>query len=172
MNSIGALDFGMVIAYLLPGFLAFFGLRYASPATDQLFLLSFAKDNGIGVELSIVLFALVAGVAVSALRSSVLDLIQRWSGVKKPKFDFSKLKDPNVLKSFEATISNTYRFAQFYGNAFIALSFLAVMRAWGSGTLGYKKPVFVIIVASLIVLFVAHRQQLRQTYETIGEILK
>lgn len=171
MNSIGALDFGMVIAYLLPGFLAFFGLRYVSPAINQLISLSLAKDSGIGVELSIGLFALFAGVVVSALRGSLLDLIQIRTGVKKPPFDVSKLKDPSVLKAYEASISNTYRFAQFYGNAFISLSFLAAMRAWGTWTVGASKPVSVIIVLSLIVLFVAHRQQLRQTYRTIGAIL-
>ena len=171
MNSLGQLDFGMLIAYMLPGFLAFFGLRYVSPAIDQLFLLSFVKDSGIGLQLSIVLFALFAGVVVSALRDSVLDPIQRRLGITKPTFDFKKLNDPNVLKSFEAVISNTYRFAQFYGNAFIALSLLAVLRAWSTWTLGMSKSVFGIIVLSLVVLFVAHRQQLKQTYEKMGLIL-
>jgi len=171
MKGMGPLDFGMVIAYLLPGFLAFYGLRYVSPATNQLLSLSLAKDGGIGVEISVVLFALLAGVVVSALRANLLDRIQEWSGVKEPDFDYSKLTDPNVLKSFEATIANTYRFAQFYGNAFVALLFLTAARAWGSGTLVVLNPVFGIIVASLVVLFVAHRQQLTQAYQTIRDVL-
>lgn len=171
MKSIGPLDFGMVIAYLLPGFIALYGLRYLSPAVNQLIGLSYTKDGGIGIEIAIVAFALSAGVVVSAFRANVLDPLQERSGVGKPDFDVSKLKDEKALKAYEAAISNTYRFAQFYGNTFVALLFLTAARAWATGGLLTNVPVVVIVLIALVVLFIAHRWQLEQTYSTIQKIL-
>ena len=72
MKSIGALDFGTIIAYLLPGYLGFYGLRYISPTIDNLIELSYSKAGGIGVEVSVILFSLSAGIIISAIRANVL----------------------------------------------------------------------------------------------------
>jgi hypothetical protein len=172
MKSIESLDFGTVIAYLLPGFLAFYGLRYISPVVDQLVALTYTKDGRVTIGIVILLFSLSAGVVVSAVRANVLDLIQERTGVEKPPFDFSKLKsDDKVLKAYEAAISNTYRFAQSYGNTFVALLFVAVAKTWAAGGPLAGGPVMIVIGISLIVLFIVHRQQLRDSYATIGGIL-
>lgn len=171
MKSIRALDFGTIIAYLLPGFLGFYGLRYISPAIDNLIELSYSKDGGIGVEISVILFSLSAGVIISAIRANLLDLIQEKTGVGTPNLNYSKLSNDNVLKVYEAAISNTYRFAQFYGNTFVAMSFLLGAKIYSSANILESWEIIIIMLVALIILFIAHRSQLSSTYSILKEIL-
>ena len=171
MKSIGALDFGTIIAYLLPGFLGFYGLRYISTTIDNLIKLSYSKDGGIGVEISVILFSLSAGVIISAVRTIILDLLQEKTGVVKPSLDYSKLSDVNVLNAYEAAISNTYRFAQFYGNMFVAILFLFCAKFYTLSNLLESWKIIIVVVITLVILFIAHRSQISATYSTLEKIL-
>lgn len=171
MKVLGPLDFGSVIAYLLPGFLAFFALSYTSPRVAELLEQSFNKDGGIGVELAIVLFSLTAGVVISAFRAQILDELHQRTGVERRDLDYSKLANKETLAAFNEAISNTYRFSQFYGNSFVALTFLSLQKLIVTANLQKDWAIIVVMIVSLLVLFFAHRNQLRETYKALSQIL-
>ena len=85
--------------------------------------------------------------------------------------DYSKLSDEKVLKAYEAAISNTYRFAQFYGNTFVALFFLVGAKIWVTDILLANWLIAIIVVIALVALFIAHRGQLSGTYSILEQIL-
>ena len=171
MNSASPLDFGQLIAYLVPGFVAFYAITNISPEAKTVFDLSLKPDTGVSAELGIGLFSIGAGIIVSAIRDLALDPIQFKTGVNKPTLDWSKLSDANVHAAFREAINNTYRFAQFYGNMFVAFFILIGFRIYRSILVENGWPTTIIFIVALVCLFIAHRKQLGQTYETLSKIL-
>ena len=88
-----------------------------------------------------------------------------------PDLDYSKLSNDNVLKAYEAAISNTYRFAQFYGNSFVAILFLFGAKISTSGNILENWKIIIIFLTALCILFIAHRSQISGTYSTLKDIL-
>ena len=170
MKSIAPLDFSNVIAFLLPGFVAFYSLGYISPRVSQILEASLRGDAGAGVILILILFSLTAGIVVGAARSLVLDWLQFKTGVSKPALDYSKLAEENTLAAFNEAIANTYRFAQFHGNMFISMLMLAASKFWFRLNLA-QWPLYVMLGTTLVILFFAHRRQLGQTYEKLGQLI-
>ena len=85
--------------------------------------------------------------------------------------NYSKLSDENVLNAYAAAISNTYRFAQFYGNMFIAILFLFGAKFYNSGSLIESWEIITVAVITLVILFIAHRSQISATFSIIKDIL-
>ena len=96
MKSASPLDFGQFIAYLVPGFVAFYAITNISPEAKAVFDLSLTPETGVSAELGIGLFSIAAGIIVSAIRDFALDPIQFKTGVNKPRLDWSKLSDANI----------------------------------------------------------------------------
>ena len=165
MKSIAPLDFSHVIAFLLPGFVALFSLNYVSPMVARIVEGSLSGESDLGVVFVLILFSLAAGIVVSAARSLILDKLQFCTGIEKPSLDYAKLTDKETRAAFDESIANTYRFAQFYGNLFIAMSMLTITTvSFGSSKLHWS--LYVTLLATLLVLFFAHRGQL-ESYNRI-----
>jgi hypothetical protein len=171
MKSASPLDFGQFIAYLVPGFVAFYAFTNISPEAKEVFDLSVTPETGVSAELGIGLFSIAAGIIISAIRDFVLDEVQFRTGVSKPDLNWAKLSDEGVNNAFKGAIDNVYRFAQFCGNMFVAVFILVGFRIYNAITVGNGWPTTLILIASLLCLFIAHRRQLRQTYKTLSEIL-
>jgi hypothetical protein len=88
-------NFGVVIAFWLPGFILSWGLTYSFPELDKLLPGSTeAEAPTVGGFLYVTLASLAIGLMVSALRWMLVDtFLYRLTGVKRPDIDFSKLKD-------------------------------------------------------------------------------
>ena len=170
MTSASPLDFGHLIAFLVPGFVALFAITYISPEAKVIFEKSLETGSGVGAELGIGLFSIGIGVTIGAIRDMILDQIQFHTGVVKHDLNWSKLSDKKTA-AFDRAVNNTYRFAQFYGNMFIATLILVASRIITFSIAGNGWPTTLILVVALFCLFLAHRYQLRQTYNTLNEIL-
>jgi hypothetical protein len=165
-------NFGLVIAYLLPGAVALWGAAYLSPLVQAWFGTSPGTAPTIGGFLYVTLGSIGAGLIVSAVRWAVLDTLYHRTGIPQPRWDFSKL--PGRVEAFEGLVENHYRYYQFYGNLLVALVFLYGARlarlGWGPQEGGVWPQVGFVTLAAILLL--ASRDTLRKYYSRAAMILR
>src|SRR5258708_1109804 len=90
IGSIPTLDFGALIAFVLPGFVAVFSLSYVSVWVKAMFESLLSKDTSAGAAFIITLASLATGMIVSSTRSLILDSLRckmvRPAGSWLPRF--------------------------------------------------------------------------------------
>ena len=125
MKDVSASNFGLLIGFLLPGFTVLWGLSYFSE-TVRNWLSGASTTPTVGGFMYVTLASVAAGVTVSTVRWAVIDTVHRWTGLRQPAWDFSRLQDNvaayNVLNDIH------YKYYLFHGNHLISLSFLYVAR--------------------------------------------
>lgn len=127
------MNFGLIIAFLLPGFILEYGLSFAYESVKDNVLFAATHDTNVGAFLFVALASLAIGLIVSAVRWLILDHLLWfffWL-VRHPfnKLNFSTLKDPDAYKAFLGVVDNHYRYYQYYSNTFVSL--LAALIAYG-----------------------------------------
>jgi hypothetical protein len=126
VGELSSRNFGLVIAYLIPGFVALLVLADRS-ATVQGWLDTSGKDaSTVGGFLYAVLASLAAGVTLSAMRWASIDQVHHATGISKPNWRLSGLQEN--LSAFEFLRDSHFRYHQFYGNTLVALCFALVVR--------------------------------------------
>ena len=169
------IDFGIFIAFILPGSIGVYGLRYISPRINELWT---ALEHGqivLGPLVLLALSALAVGLIVSSLRVVFLEpVFHCFFGVHPVNVKYEKLADPGRLEFFKEMVKNVYRYEQFYGNTFLALLFCSTIRYLVANapvrqTRG-DQAVFGTIVLALFTLFLAGRKSLEDVYRSIREI--
>ncbi len=169
MGELTDKNFGIAIAYLIPGFLALWGLSYFSPTIRSwLEPSSLVTAPTLGSFLYVLLGSLAAGLIVSALRWATLDTFHHATGLTAPALNFATL--PQNLDAFILVVEANYRFYQFYSNAFVALLVAAVCRLTAIGNLGGTGPW---LAGTLIegVLLAGSRDSLRRYYSRAAALL-
>lgn len=112
MSDVTRSNFGLLIAYLLPGFTLLWGLRELSPTVEQ-WLGSTPHDApSIAGFLYGTLASVAAGLTVSTLRWLLIDTIHHRTGVPLPDWNFAGLRDR--VAGFDVLIEIHYRYYQFY----------------------------------------------------------
>lgn len=112
-------NFGLLIAFVLPGLVFLLGVQYMEDPSQ----LEWAGRPG-GIEqvgsLLIVLLASTAiGIILSAVRWLILDNLHHATGIPAPLLDFRKLEERQA--SFMLIVENNYRYYLFYGNTLMAM---------------------------------------------------
>jgi hypothetical protein len=159
VKEVSSSNFGLLIAFLLPGFTVLWGVSYFS-GTVRNWLSGAGTTPTVGGFMFVTLASVAAGVIVSTVRWAVLDTIHRWTGLRQPTWDFSRLQDNvaayNVLNDIH------YKFYQFHGNALFALFFVYVSRRIHLGifsaSFGLLDLGFVILS---VILFIGSRDTLK-----------
>jgi hypothetical protein len=162
VNQLSTKNFGLVIAYLLPGFVALWGVSYFS-ATIRDWLGSTSSDTPtVGGFLYVTVASLTAGLIISAVRWVIVDSIHHVTGVRNPRWDFSTLR--NRVEAFEMLVSGHFRYHQFYAGMLVAVDFVYVARiiAYGRSWPIWSTIGFVLLS---IVLLVASRDALGKYYD-------
>ena len=169
MKEVSSSNFGLLIAFLLPGFVVLWGASYFSE-TIALWLSGSGATPTVGGFMYVTLASVAAGVTVSTVRWAVIDTIHRWTGLPQPHWDFSRLQDNvaayNVLNEIH------YKFYQFHGNLLIALFFVYVARRVHFGFLA--EPLGWVDLGCLllsVILFVGSRDTLRKYYVRVSQLL-
>jgi hypothetical protein len=170
MTEVSATNFGLLIAYLVPGFTALWGTSYFSETIRHWLSGSGGATPTVGGFMYITLASVAAGVTVSTVRWAIIDTIHRWTGLAQPKWDFSRLQDNvtayNVLNEIH------YKYFLFHSNLNVAIVFLYTARRIHLGLL--TEPLGWIDLAFLllcVILFVGARDNLRKYYERVGQLL-
>src|SRR5258707_5032241 len=88
-------QFGLLVAYVLPGFVALAGLAPIVPGVAQWLRPAIgtpsSADLGLGAPLYAVLAATAVGLTLSCFRWLLLDRVHHWTGVRRPAWDDRRL---------------------------------------------------------------------------------
>jgi hypothetical protein len=155
-------QFGLMVAYLLPGFIVLTGIaRFAPLVAAWLQPLNQAQAS-LGAPVYAVLAATTIGMIVSCFRWLIIDHIHHWTGVTPPVWDDSRLSER--VGAFNYLVDNHYRYYQFYANILIAvaIAYLANRAALTSPLLGVGTDLGFLIVCAA--LFAGSRDALSKYY--------
>lgn len=118
MREINHENFGLLIAFLLPGFIIVTGISLVSDSAAN-WLGVHGDGPTIGGFLYGTFAALGAGLIASTARWLVIDCLHHHTGIPPPVWDYRKLQKNAV--AFDLLRQDHYRFYQFYANSLIAL---------------------------------------------------
>lgn len=121
MKDVNANNFGLLIAYIVPGFVCLQGVALFSPTVRE--WLGSAPQSAPTV--SGFLYATVAavgvGLIVNAVRWHTIDLLHHLSGVPRRNLDYSQLSER--IAAFQFLVLNQFRYYEFYSNMMVAGAF-------------------------------------------------
>jgi hypothetical protein len=162
-------QFGLMIAYVLPGFIGLAGLAPIVPLFAEWLRPLNQGDLGVGPPLYAVLAAMAIGSTLSCFRWILLDKLHQWTGVRRPNWDDRQLDQ--VLGGFDYLVQSHFRYYEFCGNTLLAL-----LVAYGLNRtfhtvsfLGLGTDLAILIVLS--VLFAASRDALAKYYLRTGRLV-
>jgi hypothetical protein len=167
----GSLDrnFGLVIAYLLPGFVSAQGVALVAASLGQ-WLMPLAAGQALAGLLFIGLTSLALGLVVSALRWAVIDTLHDATGLPAPELDFTILQEN--LAAFQLAVEHNYRYYQFYANMVVAT--LLYGGIWLAARPTDPTPVSLVVAFILLELLLlgASRSCLSRYYGRVSQILQ
>ncbi len=168
MREVTSNNFGILIAYLVPGFTALWGVSYFSQ-TVRTWLTGTTTDGPtIGGFLYVTLAAIAAGMTVSTVRWATIDQLHHRTGLRSPNWDYGKLQQN--LSAFNLIVEHQYRFYQFYSNMFVAILFLYAIRQVFVAFL-FQDAVDVGCLLLMCIFFAGSRNTIRQYYCRVQMIL-
>lgn len=163
MKNITEKHFGVIIAFLLPGFLFLWGLSYSSPQVAT-WLATSSGSNAptVGGFLYATLASLAAGLIINAIRWAIVQelLLYGVTRLPRPIINYEKLTNKDVLAAFEGAIEGNYRYYQYYSNAFAAVVGAIAFYLW-RGVGHHSWLVWAALVIVLVILFFASRNELK-----------
>lgn len=171
VGEISSRNFGLLIAYLVPGFVTVLAVGGIVPSFGAWLATSPETQPSVGGVLFITLASLAAGMLVSSTRFIVIDTVHHRTGISPPQLDFAKLQ-PN-LAAFGLLVEYHYRYYQFCANTLVAVAVAYGVRlaggcSWCEG-FGWADCGFIVVEA---VLFATSRDTLRKYYSRASEVLK
>lgn len=175
LSSVGVakdspLDFGLLIAYLLPGFALLQGVRPLVPGLDALLGAPAEEAATIGGFLYTTLAAVGAGMVVSTVRWMVIDALHHATGLRPPDWDFSLLG--KNAAAFDLIVEHYYRYYQAYANGVVSLFIVFAVRRWSVGIAAPLGALDFGLLGLTAVLFVGSRDALRRYYTRGGQLLR
>jgi hypothetical protein len=160
-NSLG--NFGLLIAYIIPGFTALKGLPYLAESPGSWGAVSADSTATVAGFLFGTIEAVTAGLTVSTVRWLVLDSLHHRTGIRAPAWDFALL-EKNVA-AFELLVHIHYRYYKSYGNMVIALLW---SYAWHGYSLGWRGVPYLLLAG---LFFLGSRDCLSKYYGRAGRLL-
>jgi hypothetical protein len=160
-------SFGLVIAYVLPGFIVVAGLSWHWPALATWLRAEPTLAPTMGEFLYVVMASLGAGLIASAIRWALIDALHHATGLPAPRIDFSRL--PERLEAFNLAVEHYYRYYQFYANSLVALAICAGCYRTAGQFLNWRLVVAGLLLA--LILLAASRDSLRRYYTRVSLLL-
>ena len=166
MQDITTKNFGLLIAYILPGFLLLWGGSHHSQTLQGWLGQSSSELPTVGGFLYVTLGSIVAGMMASTLRWLLIDTLHHWTGLRQPPWDFSQLADR--VSAFDTLIEIHYRFYQHYANMIVALVGCFLLR-WTA--VGFRVGEAVAVLLFTCLYGVASRDTLNKYYARVAGVL-
>lgn len=126
MNDFIRQNFGLLIAYILPGFVVVSGAAIVFPQIRLLLIPTLGLADGVESTAFVALATLLAGMVVSSLRWVLVDTLHHLTGLRRPQWNDAELQAK--LPAFSAIVENHYRYYQCHAN--LAVAFACVYLAW------------------------------------------
>ena len=160
-------QFGLIVAYLLPGFIALGGLALLMPDVAE--WLQTEGESGIAPSVYAVLAATALGMILSCFRWLVVDHVLSWTGVRSPEWKIDLLE--KRLPVFDYFVEYHYRYYQFYANTLLAVVWTYALNRW-LATSSFLGPVTDVAVFLLCcALFAGSRDALSKYYDRTSRLL-
>jgi hypothetical protein len=171
MSELSHKNFGLLIAYVLPGFVALWGISQFSPTVESWIATSGQGAPTIAGFLYGTLASLAAGLTVSAVRWVIIDRLHHATGLKPPRLEFANLDDR--LQGFLALVENHYRYYQFYANSLVA-GMMAYTACFSRHSINLCQPSWPTLGFILLelVLLAGSRDSLRKYYSRVERLLE
>ena len=123
MEKLG-LNFGLVIAYLIPGFAATYALAPHVKAIDAL-LGGSERVPSANAVVPLILMAVAVGIIINAISDVVIRPVIHRTGVEEPKkVDTEKLTSEG-RRRYDRMIENHFRYHQFFSNMLVSVLLLS-----------------------------------------------
>jgi hypothetical protein len=119
-------NFGLIIAYLIPGATALYGISYFVPTVPGWLVPRPENAPSLGGFLYLTIAAFAAGMTVSTVRWGLIDSLHHATEVNPPALDFAELS--GSVDAFDYLVTIHYHYYLFHANSFITLAFAYVMR--------------------------------------------
>jgi hypothetical protein len=167
--NISSNQFGLIVAYLLPGFIALAGIARLLPSVAAWLQPVGQGGANLGPPIYALLAATTLGMIIGAIRWVLIDHIHQWTGVLPPVWDDSRLGDS--LVAFNYLVESHYRYYQFVSGALLAVIWTyAIERLTNaSPLLGVGTDLGVFILCA--VLFAGSRDALKKYYNRTGRLV-
>lgn len=120
MDVITTRKFGLLIAYVIPGFVCLLGAGTLSEAVWVWLVGAGVGGPSVGGVCYVGIASIGAGMTASVVRWAVLDTAHHFTGLQRPSLDESRLTER--LEAFDYLVEQHYRYYQFYGNSLIAVA--------------------------------------------------
>lgn len=165
INHVNTSNFGILIAFVLPGSLMLWGVEPYSLTLQS--WLGQPADKALTVAgfLFVTVVSIWLGMLASTVRWLVIDFILHKWFVRKPTWNFRRLRDS--VAAFERLIEIHYRFYQWAANSVVALTVCALLRWYAAG---FNFSQLVMLVVMNLILFLGARDSLEKYYQR-GEAL-
>lgn len=111
--------FGLIIAYVLPGYIALIGLSPFSELVRSWLTAALSADTGVAGFLHLTTASLCLGMLGGCFRWMVVDTVIAWTGLRRPVWDDQRLTER--LSAFNLIVEHHYRYYQFYGSTLLIL---------------------------------------------------
>lgn len=173
MESLSSRNFGIIIAYVIPGFIAMTGpFMHGNVAIrgGHIWVTEWLGTSStpptIGGVLLLTLVALFFGLVISAVRWLIIDSIHHGTGIKPTRWDIGNLGQR--VQGYETMVEFHYRYYQFYANSLLAIIFHYTFR-WQVVEIVPLEAL--LVTAVLVVLFVGSRDCLGKYYKRVASLL-
>jgi len=170
MKGVTDKNFGVIIAFLLPGFLLLWGLSFSYNEVAEWLAKPTDYAQTVGGFLYATLASLALGLIISALRWLTIDHLLKFIGIRDPGLRFENLKDKDKYAAFVGTVENHYRYYQYYANTLISVlsAFIIYLMV---GTQTPPIAVWIMVGIVLLALFLGARDSLRKYFSRAHAIL-
>jgi hypothetical protein len=170
VQSVTNRNFGLIVAYLIPGFVLLWGVGFIDPRIAGWL----SGSNEIGPTLAGVLYVTIAslglGMTASAARWATIDQLHHATGLVRPRWTDRDLH--TRIDAYTWLIENYYRYYQFYSNTLVSL--VIAYGLWRSSLPDPSQGIGRIELALLLisaVLLAGSRSALSRYYHRAGDLL-
>jgi hypothetical protein len=169
MKEVSQKNFGLLIAYVVPGLVALWGVSYFSETVKMWLTTANESSPSVAGFLYVTLASLAAGLALDAVRSVTIDQFHHLSGVRAPNLDFSDFQAK--FWAFNQIVESHYRHYQAYAHLAIAVLFAFVARHVASGEQTLHPWTVGALCLLEAILLVSSRDALRKFYARASDLL-
>ncbi|QDT43483.1 hypothetical protein Pan241w_35840 [Gimesia alba] len=166
MRDPNSSNYGILISYILPGFIAMIGVSFLSETVRVWIWSSSDQSATVGGFLYVTVFSLAVGLTISTLRWLILDRIQHRTGIPEPQQNFGRLQEK--LTAYQYLVLTHYNYHKFHSNMMISFAILMAARLLSHNTV----PLWVVVGFLFLewLFWLGARDNLRKYYSQ-GEIL-
>ena len=170
MNDLTTKNFGLLIAYVLPGLTILWGISFFyEPVHIWLYT---APENAPTVSgfLYVTLAAVAAGMTASTVRWLLIDGMHHVTGLRRPALDFSRFQ--NHIEAYDILTEVHYRYYQFYANMIVAILFaIAAQRTALESWLTMPNFAEVSAILVMALFYAGSRDTLGKYYSRLSRLL-